>query len=151
MRLIQYRRPDLGLWPTNPRLTSLRDLVDSAFQLASTLPGPITSVWSPPLDLYEDENNYFVRLELAGLKKDDFSLSLESEVLTISGERKEASEKRGESLRSERFFGSFSRSVTLPAPVQADKVSAKYQDGVLTVTLPKAEAAKPKKIEVQIS
>ena len=84
------------------------------------------------------------------MKKEDFDISLQDDVLTISGERKTGGEKReGESFRSERFFGTFSRSITLPAPVKADEVKATYEDGVLTVTLPKAEEAKPKKIEVR--
>ena len=107
--------------------------------------------WSPALDVYEDGNKITVQLELAGMKKEDFDLALQNDVLTISGERKQESETReGESFRSERLFGAFSRSVTLPAPVQGDKVKATYRDGILTVELPKAEEAKPKKIEVKV-
>ena len=93
-----------------------------------------------------------VQVELAGMKKEDFDISLQDDVLTISGERKSESEKReGESFRSERSFGAFSRSVTLPSAVKADEVKATYEDGVLTVTLPKAEEAKPKKIQVNLN
>ena len=75
---------------------------------------------------------------------------MQDDVLTISGERKSESHD-GESFRSERFFGTFSRSVTLPSAVKADEVSAAYEDGVLSVTLPKAEEAKPKKIQVNLN
>jgi HSP20 family protein len=86
------------------------------------------------------------------MKKEDFDISLQEDTLTISGERKPESEKReGESFRSERFFGSFSRSVTLPSLVKVDGVKAAYEDGVLTITLPKAEEAKPKKIQVNLN
>jgi HSP20 family protein len=91
-----------------------------------------------------------VKVELAGMKKEDFDLSLEDDTLTVSGQRK-AETTSGESFRSERFFGSFSRTVTLPSAVEADKVKATYQDGILTVVLPKAEEAKPKKIEVHLN
>jgi HSP20 family protein len=102
--------------------------------------------------VYEDADKVTVQLELAGVKKEDFDISLQDDVLTISGERKSESEKReGESYRSERSFGSFSRSVTLPSPVKSADVKATYQDGILTVTLPKAEEAKPRKIQVELN
>lgn len=132
------------------RLSSIRDLFDSAYALASNGPGTDRN-WSPALDVYEDKDTILVELELAGVEKESFDLSLESDVLTIRGERKESDNKQnGESFRSERFFGTFTRSVTLPSPVQPDKVQATYKQGVLTVELPKAEEAKPKKIDVKI-
>ena len=150
MNLIRYNAPERAVWSPFDRLSSLRDLFDSAFALAANAPG-VERSWSPALDVYEDGNKITVQLELAGMKKEDFDLALQNDVLTISGERKQESETReGESFRSERLFGAFSRSVTLPAPVQGDKVKATYRDGILTVELPKAEEAKPKKIEVKV-
>jgi HSP20 family protein len=134
-------------------MASLRDLLDSAFELASTTgqPDGRGRGWMPALDIHEDADAVTVRLEAAGMKKEDFDISLHDDNLTISGERKMETEKReGESFRSERFFGSFSRTITLPAMVKAEGVSATYTDGVLTITLPKAEEAKPKKIEVNV-
>lgn len=142
MNIIKYQNPGLSTWPRFDRLTSWRDLLDSAFELSNA-----TSGWLPPLDVFEDEDQVTVQLEVAGVKKDDFDLSLEDDVLTISGQRQS---ERGESFRSEREFGTFSRSITLPSPVQTDKVKADYEDGILTVTLPKAEEAKPKKIQVSL-
>jgi len=149
MNLINYRNPELSAWSSFDRLSSLRDLLDSAFQLAGS---PARSAWAPALDVFEDDEKVTVQVELAGVKKEDFDISLHDGVLTVSGQRKSESEKsEGESFRSERVFGSFSRSVTLPSPVKADAVKAAYQDGVLTVTLPKAEEAKPRKIQVELN
>lgn len=151
MNIIRYRTPELSAWSPFDRLSSLRDFLDSAFQLAGADPG-FRAGWSPSLDVYEDEDKVTVQVELAGLKKEDFAISLQDDTLTISGERKSGSKNgEGESFRSERVFGAFSRTVALPAPVQGDKVSASYRDGVLTVVLPKAEEAKPRKIEVGLN
>jgi HSP20 family protein len=129
----------------------LRDLLDSAFQLASSAPD-FASGWAPALDVFEDDSKITVQLEAAGMEKEDFDISLQDGVLTISGERKFKSEgHEGESLRSERSFGTFSRSITLPSPVNGEAVKATYEDGVLTVTLPKTEEAKPKKIQVELN
>jgi len=150
MKLINYRPIEGEVWSPFDRLHSLRDLFDSAFALAAHTPG-WTGTMNPPLDVSEDENQIVVELELAGMNKEDFDLSLDNDALTISGERKQSGEKQeGESFRSERFFGQFRRTITLPAPVKADAVSASYQDGILRVTLPKAEEAKPRKIEVKL-
>ncbi|MGA7213432.1 MAG: Hsp20/alpha crystallin family protein [Terrimicrobiaceae bacterium] len=151
MNIIRYRTPELTAWSPFDRLSSLRDLLDSAFQLASSAPGSVPG-WVPPLDIFEDTERVTIQVELPGMKKEDFELSLQDGVLTISGERKFEEEKReGESFRRERLFGAFSRSVTLPSAVKAEEVKATYEDGVLTVTLPKAEEAMPKKIQVNIN
>ena len=87
------------------------------------------------------------------MKKEDVTLSLHDGVLTLSGERRHetaAPADKTTTLRNERFFGRFERSITLPAPVDATRVSAAYENGILTVTLPKAEAAKPRQIEISV-
>jgi HSP20 family protein len=112
----------------------------------------LLGVWSPPLDVFQDKDNVFVKCELPGMKKDDIEISLNDNTLTISGERKQEREvKEGEGCRSERFFGRFHRSITLPVAVQTNTVKAHYKDGILAVTLAKAEEAKPRQIEVQVS
>ena len=108
--------------------------------------------WTPSLDVYEDKDNIIVKAELPGMKKEDIDLSLTGETLTLSGVRKHEEEvKDQESYRAERFFGRFQRSVTLPQPVDPNKVQASYKDGILTISLPKSEEAKRKQIEVKVS
>jgi HSP20 family protein len=104
----------------------------------------------PLSNLSEDKDNYYVRAELPGLKADDINISANGNSLSISGERKIPSE--GENVRyhrKEREAGSFSRIITLPGDVNVDKVEANHQNGILTVVIPKAEAAKPKQITVK--
>jgi len=156
MSLIRYQVPELSTWSPFDRLSTLRDEMNRLFDVS--LPGiggredRLLGVWSPALDVYQDKDNVFVKTELPGMKKEDIQISLQDNTLTISGERKQEKEiKEGDGFRSERFFGRFHRSVALPVPVQTNTVKAQYKDGILTVTLAKAEEAKPKHIEVQVS
>ncbi len=144
MNIIRYRTPELAAWTPFDRLSPLRELLDSAYRLTGS---GGSRAWSPALDVFEDADTVTVKVELAGMKKEDFDLSLEDGALTITGKR-EAKEEERESFRSERFFGTFSRTVALPAPVNPDSVKAVYEDGILTVVLHKAEEAKPKKITI---
>jgi len=110
------------------------------------------SGWAPSLDMFQDKDDVFVKVELPGMKKEEINISLHDGVLTISGERKrEEKTGEGETFRSETYYGKFHRSVTLPTLVDSTKVKASYKEGILTVTLPKAEEAKPKQIEVSVS
>ncbi|MGB7767996.1 MAG: Hsp20/alpha crystallin family protein [Verrucomicrobiia bacterium] len=144
MKLIQYQRPGL-VWPGFGRLTNLQDELDRLFE------SPLTG-WAPALEVHEDKDNFTIRVEVPGLKREDIAVSLQDDALVISGERKEEKINEGTEVhRQERFYGKFQRALTLPAPVAADKVKAAYQDGVLTVTLPKAEEAKPKQIDVSVN
>jgi HSP20 family protein len=151
MKLVTYQSPTQA-WTSFDRLSPLRSLLDSAFALASAdAANREARRWHPPLDVHEDQNTLTVRLEVAGVKKEDFDISLHDDALTISGERKSAPRHAdGEIFRSERAFGAFSRRIQLPAAVKPEAVKADYTDGVLTITLPKAEEAKPKKIEVTV-
>lgn len=153
MKLTRFQRPDL--WPAFDPLTNLRDEINRLFDAPFgelTHSSEIFNVWGPALDLYEDKDNLIVKAELPGMNKDEIDISLHDGTLTIAGERKpEPKYEEAETSRSERFFGRFQRTVTLPKLVEAGKAKANYQDGVLTVTLPKAEAAKPKLIEVKAS
>lgn len=153
MSIIRYQVPQLSNWSANDRLASLRDEVNRLFDFSwPSRDSGLFSGWSPALDVFDDKDNLVVKAELPGLKKEEIELSLHDGVLTISGERKRESEKKeGESFRSERYFGKFQRSVTLPTAVDANKVNAAYKDGVLTVELPKAEEAKPKQIAVNVA
>lgn len=108
------------------------------------------SGWTPAVDIYETENHEIVlKAELPEMKREDISITFENQVLTIRGERKlDESINRDAYQRLERFYGAFSRSFTLPATVDATRISAAYRDGVLTVRLPQREEAKPKQIAV---
>jgi HSP20 family protein len=109
------------------------------------------SGWSPSLDLYDDKDAFVVSVELPGMKKEEIDISLHDGVLTVSGERKhERENKEGQTFRSERYFGKFQRSVSLPASVDASSVKASYKDGILSISLPKAEEAKPRQISVDV-
>ena len=106
--------------------------------------------WVPPVDIYETEQHEIVlKAELPDMKREDIGVTFENNVLTLKGERKgEQQVSRDRFQRVERFQGSFSRSFTLPATVDASRISASYKDGVLTVRLPQREEAKPKQITV---
>lgn len=150
--LTRYQDPELMQW--TPRLTSLRDEIDRLFDLSfpSFREMGLLSNWSPALDIHQDKDNVFVRVELPGMKKEDINISWHEGMLSISGERKREEEtKEGETFRTERYFGRFHRTVSLPSAVDASKVKATYKDGILEVTCPKAEEAKPKQIEVSVS
>lgn len=155
MSIIRYQEPELASWSPFDRLSTLRDEMNRLFDVSFPSFGRdagLLSGWSPALDVYQDKDSVYVKAELPGLKKEEIEISLQNGVLAISGERKHNEEKKeGETFRSERYFGRFHRSVTLPTPVNSGAVSASYKDGVLTVTLPKAEEAKPKQIEVSVS
>jgi len=109
------------------------------------------SKWNPAVDIVERENEFEVKVELPGVKKEDVNITLESSVLTIRGEKKQEKEEKQDNFhRVERSYGSFQRSFTLPATVKSDKIDASFRDGMLVITLPKAEEAKPKQIEVKV-
>jgi HSP20 family protein len=106
--------------------------------------------WSLALDVSEDADNYVVKASVPGINPDEIEITLTDNVLTIKGESKEETESKETNWHlRERRYGSFVRSVALPAPVDADKVEATNEHGVLTLRLPKAEAVKPKKITVK--
>jgi HSP20 family protein len=106
--------------------------------------------WTPAVDIYEtDDHEVVVKVELPDLKREDISITFENQTLTIRGERKRDESVRRENYqRLERFYGQFTRSFTLPATVDAARISATYRDGVLTVHMPQREEARPKQIEV---
>jgi HSP20 family protein len=106
--------------------------------------------WVPPVDIFEsDDHEVVIKAELPEMKREDINVSFENNVLTLKGERKRERDVRSEAFqRAERFYGSFSRSFTLPATVDAARISASYKDGVLTVRLPQREEARPKQIAV---
>jgi len=161
MNMTKWQRPDFwGLSPVR-RMASLRDEVDNLFNLTfGRLSGSLAEPergsqflegWFPAVDVYEDKDNLLVRAELPGMKKEDIEISLHEGFLTLSGERKGQEKQEGaETYRSERWLGRFHRTISLPCSVVPDKITATYTDGILTVSLPKAEEAKPKHIAISV-
>jgi HSP20 family protein len=153
MTLIRYQAPELAPWSAADRWSNLRDELNSFFELpfwpSLARTGQLFTGWSPSLDLYQSNDNVVAVVELPGMRKEEIEISLHDGTLTISGERKRETSSNGESAeRTERYIGRFRRSIALPTRVDAGKVSATYRDGILTVTLPKAEEVKPKQIQV---
>jgi HSP20 family protein len=152
MNLIRWQTPGLSPFAG---LSSLRNEIDRLFEAPLSELGRASQFLTgaaPALDVYEDKDNFVVKAELPGMKKEDIEVSLHDGSLSISGERKsEQNLENAQTHRTERFFGRFQRTVNLPAPVVAEKVSGQYKDGILTITLPKAEEAKPKQIDVQVN
>jgi HSP20 family protein len=161
MNLTRWQRPNLWTFSPVRRLGTLRDDVDNLLNLAfGRLAGSrnepdggsqFLEGWFPAVDVYEDKDNLVVRAELPGMKKEDIEISLHEGFLTLSGERQaEKNHEGSETYRSERWLGRFHRSVGLPCAVVPDKIKATYTDGILTVSLPKAEEAKPKQIPISV-
>jgi len=153
MDLIRYQGPELTPWSAADRWSNLRDELNSFFELpvwsSFARAGQLFTGWSPALDLYQSNDNVIAVVELPGMRKEDIEISLHDGTVTISGERKrENSSNDDKAERTERYVGTFRRSIALPTRVDAGKVSATYRDGILTVTLPKAEEVKPKQIQV---
>lgn len=153
MTLTRWQRPELSGWAPIFQLSTLRDEIDRLFQNPAgsvSRTQPFSSGWSPSIDLYEDKDNLTVKAELPGMNKEEIEISLHEGIFSLSGERKsEQKVEERETHRSERFVGRFHRTITLPSPVDAEKVKATYKDGILTVVLPKAEEAKPRQIPIK--
>jgi HSP20 family protein len=128
----------------------MRQQLDQLFEDAS---GPYQRVGAgvfPLINLTEDKNNYYVRAELPGVKGEELDIQVTGNNLAITGERKIAAEEEGAKYhRREREAGSFSRMIGLPGDINSDKVDAKMENGILTVVVAKAEAAKPRQITVK--
>jgi HSP20 family protein len=117
-------------------------LVEESWSLAT---------WSPACDIYETDNEIVVKAELPEVKREDVKVSIENNVLTIHGERKFSEETKRENYhRLERSYGEFTRNFTLPSFVDTGKINAEFKDGMLRVTMPKREEAKPKQVEVKV-
>jgi len=124
----------------------LNRMFESAFSGDALAAGP----WVPPVDIYEAADQaVVVKVDLPDMKREDIKVMFENQVLSIEGERKRATDVEADAFhRSERTYGVFRRSFTLPATVDASRVDASYQDGVLTVKLPRREDTRPKQITV---
>jgi HSP20 family protein len=133
------------------RLNQMLDAAFTGWPFATEGPDLVTSAWVPATDIFEDAEGLKISIELPGLKPEDVKLTIENDTLTIRGEKKQiAEEKTTKVHRYERTYGSFERSFTLPNTLDAERVAARFENGVLTVALPKAEKAKPREIQVKV-
>ena len=140
---------------TGHELVSLRDTFDKLFDemvTGSPWAGDLAPLFAPPADIHETPDEFVIKLDLPGVSLKDIKVNLTGESLVIRGERTQEKAENGVSRhRVERVYGSFERTFTLRAPLRGDQVKATYKDGVLEVHVPKAEEAKVREIEIQVS
>jgi HSP20 family protein len=141
-------------WDPFVNFTGLQEQLNRLFE--SGLPGrsdnSALTTWAPAVDIYETENELVLKADLPDINEKDLDVRVENNTLTIHGERKfEQKVKEGSYLRTERSYGSFSRSFSLPNTVNTDAIKAEYKNGVLTIELPKRAESKPKQVKVNIS
>ncbi|MFL5507399.1 MAG: Hsp20/alpha crystallin family protein [Gemmatimonadales bacterium] len=142
------RRPADSLFA----LRRLNTMLDDAFANWPSLGenGSVTSAWVPAVDITENKETVRITTELPGVQPEDVKLSVENNVLTIRGEKRSTHEEKNDRMhRYERQYGSFERTFSLPGTVDVDRIEARYDNGVLTVEMPKVERAKPKQIEIK--
>lgn len=138
-------------------LLSLRDAMNRLMEESFVLPSMVGEMrgngraWGLAVDMYETNDHLVVKASVPGVKPENLDITVQGETLTIKGEIKEEQEdkQQGRYHFRERRYGAFTRALTLPFPIQNDKVTANFEDGVLTLTLPKAEQIKPRSIKVQ--
>jgi HSP20 family protein len=142
-------------WDQSRGLTSLQDQVNRLFEGSFTRDRSDHSdlaTWAPPVDIYETENELVVKVDLPDLQEKDIDVRVESNMLTIRGERKfEKDVNEDNYLRVERAYGPFTRSFSLPNTVKSEGIRAEYHNGVLTLHMAKREESKPKQIKISVS
>lgn len=143
------------MWDPFADIAALRDQVNRLFE-ESVARTPARErrerlaqrTWSPPVDICENADQIILRMDLPGVDQNEIDIQLEGETLTIRGDRKLPEQGESTCVRAERISGPFLRTFNVTTPVQAEKVTASYRDGVLTVTIPKAEETKPRRIVI---
>ena len=138
-------------WEPVREMMTLREAMDQLFNDAFTRPVSMSggSV-APAIDLYQNDDSVVVKAALPGLKAEDVQISVTADVLTLRGEFKQENEQKDATYHiREQRYGSFERSIMLPSDVQTDKSKADFENGILTITLPKAESVKPKTITIK--
>lgn len=147
MALVRWReRGDLNPW------SALRDLESQFSRMFNDLGRDLEGGWAPATDLSETEDAYTLHVDVPGMKKEDIDIAVIENLVTIKGERKHEKRTDDEGYhRYERHYGSFQRTVEIPGGFEPDKVDAHYEDGVLTITLPKREEMKPRRIDLKVN
>lgn len=138
-------------WEPAREMMTLREAMDRLFDDAFTRPLSLRDAWSvPAIDMYQTDDEIVVKASLPGIKADEVQINITGEVLTLKGEMKHEEDKKEKAWHiHEQKWGSFERSVVLPTNVVADKAKAEFENGILTITLPKADEAKPRTITVK--
>ncbi len=144
---------NLTRWEPAREMMTLREAMDRLFDDAFTRPLSIRDGWSmatPAIDMYQTDNDVVVKASIPGINAEDVQINVTGDILTLKGEVKQESEQndRAWHIREQRF-GSFERSVVLPTDVKSDKAEAVFENGILTITLPKADEVKPKTINIK--
>jgi HSP20 family protein len=149
-RFVPFRSPLDGVAVLQNRLNSIfNDFASSNGEVQNE--SLSAGNFIPPVDIYEDANRLVLKLEVPGIPQEDLQINLENQTLTVRGERKLVKDEKEENFhRIERRYGSFVRSFTLPATMETDSAQANYENGVLSITLQKKEAAKPKQLKIEI-
>ena len=145
----------LTRWDPRRDLATMQDRINRFVRESYSPEGPeealTTTNFAPPVDIYEDEHNITLKMEVPGIDEKDIDVRIESNTLTVHGERKIEKEEKEENFRRiERQYGSFTRSFTLPSTVDTGQVSANYDKGMLKISLAKKAEAKPKQIKVNV-
>jgi len=144
MAVVKYSLPEVDDFPIGLRL--FQDTVNRMLNQSASRP------WVPAVDIFETENEWVLKADLPEVKMNDIDIQIENGTLMLKGERKFQKEEAGKGYTQvERNYGTFARYFTLPETVDSEKVQASYAEGVLTVTLPKKEVAKPRSIKVQVN
>lgn len=157
MNLIPYKRNRTDVFDPFRDFADIQKEINDLFDFslskwAGRRRGLLDGAWSPAVDVLESKDAIVVRADLPGMKKDEIDVSVENGTLVIRGEKREESERKEKgAVRTERFYGSFHRAVVLPGAVDESKAKASYKNGVLELTLPKREEAKPKQIRIDVN
>ena len=154
MAVMRWRSQGLEPWSSARDIGEVQSEMNRLFDGFFGRPaqsGVTERVWAPVADMYETKDELLIKLDLPGMNEKDIQVSITGDLLSVKGQRSETQEDKQESYyRAERWTGRFERIFQVPVPVQADKVRATYREGVLTVTLPKVEAVKPKDIRIDV-
>ena len=144
---------NLTRWEPAREMMTLREAMDRLFDDAFTRPLSVQDGWSmatPAIDMYQTDNDVVVKASLPGIKAEEVQINVTGDILTLKGEVKQEEERKDRAwhIREQRF-GSFERSIVLPTDVKSDRAEAVFENGILTVTLPKADEVKPKTINIK--
>lgn len=154
MQLVpRTKRGALTPWSPLHEMDEIRSEMNRLFDYAfggQNSNGLLESVWAPAVDVIQEADRFVIHADLPGMKREDIDITMNGNTLSVSGEKKFENEtKEGSYFRSERYSGRFHRSIEMPHSIDANRIEASYKDGVLTISLPKSEEARPKQIKVQ--